>query len=50
VLLLLLLVALLLVTAPIWLPLALEIGLALSFLWVPGVLLLAILWVIFHSR
>jgi hypothetical protein len=50
VLLLLLLVALLLVTAPIWLPLALEIGLALSFLWVPVVLLLAILWVIFHSR
>jgi hypothetical protein len=50
VLLLLLVAALLLVTAPIWLPLALEIGLALSFLWVPVVLLLAILWVIFHSR
>jgi hypothetical protein len=47
VLLLLLVAALLLVTAPIWLPLALEIGLALSFLWVPVVLLLAILWVIF---
>jgi hypothetical protein len=50
VLLLLLVAALLLVTAPIWMPLALEIGLALSFLWVPVVLLLAILWVIFHSR
>ena len=50
VLLLLLVAALLLVTAPVWLPLALEIGLALSFLWVPLVLLLVVLWVIFHSR
>jgi hypothetical protein len=50
VLLLLLVAALLLVTAPVWLPLALEIGLALSFLWVPLVLLLAVLWVLFHSR
>src|SRR5690349_2289417 len=46
VLLLLLVAALLLVTAPVWLPLALEIGLALSFLWVPVALLLAVLWVI----
>jgi hypothetical protein len=50
VLLLLLVAALLLVTAPVWLPLALEIGLALSFLWVPVVLLLVVVWVVFHSR
>jgi hypothetical protein len=50
VLLLLLVAALLLVTAPLWLPLAIEIGLALSFLWVPLAFLVVVLWVIFHSR
>jgi hypothetical protein len=50
VLLLLFVAALLLVTAPLWLPLAIEIGLALSFLWVPLAFLVVVLWVIFHSR
>jgi hypothetical protein len=50
VLLLLLVAALLLVTAPVWFPIAVEIGMALSFLWLPFALLLAVLWAICHSR